>query len=157
AVSLRRGEPPRSGDPRTGGCARPRRTRSADQPAPGPRRLVKGGRRSRPAAGVLFEQSGALLGAAGLQAGLVGGGGLVEAAVVLLADAELVVDVLDARQMLDRFFRQALLAAAANGAFQGHLAVFDADIDAARVDVAVLGQGLANVFLDPVVGPLIAL
>jgi hypothetical protein len=75
---------------------------------------------------------------------------------ILLLDAQVVVDILEAGDTIKRILDLALGLAAINGAAQGHLAVLHLDINIAGVNCAMVGQALANIFLDPVIGALVA-
>src|SRR5215210_6509760 len=72
-------------------------------------------------------------------------------------DAELVVDVADAGEVLDGFLGEPLLLTAVDRAGQRHLAVVHLDGDAAGIDLPVAGERLADLFLDALAGALIAL
>ena len=72
-------------------------------------------------------------------------------------DAQAVVDLADAGEILEGVLGDPLLAPAVDGAFEGDLAVLDPHLDVGGVDVAVAGQQVADVLADAVVRALIAL
>src|SRR6185369_7793674 len=68
----------------------------------------------------------------------------------------LVVHVHHAADALGDGFGQTLGAAVGDGAGEGHLAVLHFNLDVARVDVAVGLETVADLFVDPLVGALVA-
>src|SRR5690606_42120497 len=66
-------------------------------------------------------------------------------------DAELVVDVLDADDLLGESPRFALLRTAVHGARERDLAVLHLHLDLAGVEEGVVGQKVADVLADPLV------
>src|SRR5207247_5376244 len=74
---------------------------------------------------------------------------------LVLRDPDLVVHFLDAPDAVRDVFGRALRPAIVHRAGERHLAVLHADLDIARVDVAVLGQPLAEILANSVVGALV--
>src|SRR6266542_1262597 len=72
-------------------------------------------------------------------------------------DAQLVVDLAHPGDGVDDVLGQALVGPAADRALERDLAVHHAYLDLAGVEIAVLGEPLADVLADPLVGALVAL
>jgi hypothetical protein len=68
-----------------------------------------------------------------------------------LLDAEVIVDVFDAHDVIGEIFCEASIGALRNGALHGHLAALDAHVDAGWIEVGVIGEVPDNVFPDALV------
>src|SRR5713226_3252499 len=66
-------------------------------------------------------------------------------------------DVLDARYGFGHVLRHPFFVATLHNADERHFAAFHLDFDLLRVDVGVLGQALAHILANALVGPLIPL